>query len=253
MAETSDDAASPDADKHRFHTTQWNLVLAAGRTPTPASRKALSTLCEIYWYPLYAFARRQGYQADDALDLTQGFFARLLERNDIASADQSRGRFRSWLLAAFKHYMANEYHKSTAQKRGGGQKVLSIDFSVDEAEGRYKLEPAHQMTAERVFDRRWALTLLDQVLQRLKRDLEGAGKAKLFAKLKPFLTAGANEGPYREVAAELGMSEGAVKVAVHRLRRKYRDLLADEIAQTVERPEEIEQEIGHLLASLSGG
>lgn len=235
-------------ERHRFHTTHWSLVVAAGHAPTTEARKALSRLCEIYWYPLYAFVRRQGQNAENALDLTQGFFTRLLEKKDIASADQSRGRFRSWLLAAMKHFMANEYYKNQAQKRGGGKRVLS--FEMQDAEDRYRLEPSHEMTPERIFDRRWALTILEQVLRSLEEQMKRAGKQKQFEKLKAFLTTEDSHTPYARIAVELSMSEGAVKVAVHRLRRKYRELLTGEIANTVDSQDDVPGEIEHLLACL---
>lgn len=226
-------------------------MLAAGQKPNTESRRALAHLCGIYWYPLYAFVRRQGHDANDAMDLTQGFFTRLLERNDIASADQQRGRFRSWLLASLKHYLANEWHRANAQKRGGGMKVLSFDLNPEDAESRYKLEPSTDITAEKIFDRRWALTLLDQVLGRLEAEMKQEGKGDVFDAFKPFLTAEGTEATYQQIAKKLSSTEGAVKVAVHRLRRRYRDLLKAEIAHTVEAEEQIEQEIDHLLASLS--
>jgi RNA polymerase sigma-70 factor (ECF subfamily) len=238
-------------DRVRFNTTRWTLVLAAGRAPTAQSRRALAQLCEIYWYPLYAFVRRQGQDANDALDLTQGFFARLLEKNDIASADRQRGRFRSWLLAAMKHFMANEWHKQRAQKRGGGKPVLSFDVDLGDAEDRYRMEPSHELTAEKIFDRRWALTLLGQVLGQLQREMESEGKGKQFEKLKQFLTGDRGDQPYKAVGKELSMSEGAVKVAVHRLRKRYRDLLRQEIAETVEGEEQVEEEISSLFAALA--
>ena len=252
MSDAEDRIDLPPAGPRHFATTRWTLVAAAGKQATPEARKALSELCALYWYPLYAFVRRRGYDADEALDLTQGFFARLIEKNDLADADQTRGRFRSWLLASVKHFLANEWDRATAQKRGGGRAVFSLDIDADDAEGRYKREPAHHLTPERVFDRRWALTTLEQTLAALQRASEREGKAGLFEALRPTLTSDATGDvtPYRDVADRLGMTEGAVKVAAHRLRRQYRDLLRQGIAETVERPEDVDDEIRDLFAAL---
>ena len=246
---------SPDsapAGPRQFATTRWTLVAAAGRSATPEARKALSELCRLYWYPLYAFVRRRGCDADEALDLTQGFFTRLIEKNDLADADPNRGRFRSWLLASVKHFLANQWDRATAQKRGGGRAVYSIDIDPDDAERRYRHEPAHALTPERVFDRRWALTLLEQALGELEAQCGREGKAALFEALRPTLTADslADAAPYRAVADRLGMSEGAVKVAAHRLRRDYRDVLRRNIAETVSTPQDVDDEIRDLFAAL---
>jgi RNA polymerase sigma-70 factor (ECF subfamily) len=209
----------------------------------------MASLCETYWYPVYAYVRRQGGDADEALDLTQGFFARLLEKRDLAGVDRGRGRFRSWLVAAVKHYLANERDRSRADKRGGGRPALSID--ADDAESRYRLEPSHDVTAERVFERRWALTLLEQVLSALREESAAGGKAELFEALKECIGGRPGDSRYREVATELGMAEGAVRMAAHRLRKRYRELLRQHIAQTVETPEQIEEEIAFLFQAVS--
>ena len=234
---------------------------SAGRAGTAESRHALEVLCGLYWYPLYAFVRQQGHGADDAGELTQEFFLRLLARNDFAAADPNRGRFRSWLLGALKHFLADERDRSRAQKRGGGRRVGSIEAVGDrrttgpadlrEAESRYAAEPAHSVTPERVFDRRWALALLREVLAQLRAEMEGGGKGPTFEALKEFIGGGADGRAYRDVADLLGTTEGAVKVAVHRLRRRYQDLLRQQIAQTVEAPDEVEDEIRHLFAALA--
>jgi RNA polymerase sigma-70 factor (ECF subfamily) len=204
-------------------------------------------LCRVYWYPVYAYTRHRGWSHAEAQDLTQEFFTRLLEKDVLASVDEGRGRFRSFLLAACKNFLSNERDRARAQKRGGGRHLLSLDFST--AEGRYRSEPAFAETPARLFERRWALTLLDQVLDRLRQENEAAGKGRLFASLKVFLTG--DGGPsYAEVAAELGSSEGAIKVAIHRLRGRYRDLLREEIAQTVESAEQIEDEIQALFRAV---
>ncbi len=233
----------------RFATTHWSLIAAARDGSASQARAALAALCAAYWYPLYAFIRRQGHNADEAQDLTQGFFARLLEKDFLAAIDRDKGRFRSFLLAACKHFLANEHDRAHAQKRGGGREPLSLDFHT--AEGRYGLEPADTLTPERLFDRQWALTLLDQVLARLRTEFRQADKAALFERLKGFLMGEKSTTPYAQLAAELGMTEGAVKVAVHRLRRRYRDLLQEEIGRTVRDPAEVKEEIADLFAALA--
>ncbi|HZN66003.1 MAG TPA: sigma-70 family RNA polymerase sigma factor [Tepidisphaeraceae bacterium] len=244
--------AHPAGNAH-FATTRWTLVVAAGAARpdgTPEARKALSELCALYWYPVYAYVRRRGKNAEDSLDLTQGFFTRLIEKNDLAAADPARGRFRGWLLASVKNYLANEWDRVTARKRGGGRSILSID--ADDAEDRYRREPAHHLTPERIFDRRWALTLLERALSALQSECERDGKAGLFAALKPTLTGDGRDpsNPYRDLAEVLGMTEGSVKVAAHRLRRRYRDLLRLHIAETVGRPEDVDDEIRDLFAAV---
>lgn len=206
----------------------------------------MEKLCAIYWYPLYAFVRRRGHSAHDAQDLTQGFFARLLEKKDLASVDRARGRFRSFLLAALEHFLINEWHRARTQKRGGATVLFSFD-ALD-AESRLRHEPATD-SPEQIYDRRWAMTLLDQVMARLRTEMAGAGKLAHFEALKFCLTG--ERTAYAEVGARLAMSEGAVKVAVHRLRERYRALLRAEIAETVATPEEIEDELRALLAALS--
>ena len=234
-----------------FARTHWSVVLAAGRSDQDSvrARDALEKLCRAYWFPIYAFVRRHGRSPHDAQDLTQEFFARLLEKNYLAGADRAKGRFRSFLLGAVKHFLANEWDKARAQKRGGGKSPVPIDFSS--AETSFGVEPADQWTAEKMFDRRWALALLEQVLRRLRDDYVRDGKEKLFEQLKPTLTEASRSVPYAEIAARLGSTEGAVKVAVHRLRQRYRDILRAEIAQTVAGPEEVEDEIRNLFAALS--
>ena len=224
------------------------MVLAAGKGASPDADAALASLCQTYWYPLYAFVRRLGHQPADAQDLTQEFFARLLEKQYLRAADPERGRFRSFLLSAVKHFLSKERDRAKAHKRGGGRKVLPLDFEAGES--RYSLEPTHEITAEKVYERRWALTLLDQVFARLRDEFDRAGKRNEFDRLKVYLTGGAATLSYRDVAAELGMTEGAVKVAVHRLRRRYRDLVREEIAQTVAGPEDVDEELRHLFAAL---
>jgi len=234
-----------------FVTTHWSLVVSAGRNDTPHARDALENLCRAYWFPIYAFVRRQGHGPPDAQDLTQEFFARLLEKKQLAGADPAKGRFRSFLLASLKHFLANEWDKTRAQKRGGGQKLIPIDVATAETSGG--LEPADGLTAEKIFERRWALTLLDQVLRRLRAEYVRDGKENLFEQLKPTLTETSRTIAYAEIATRLGTNEGAVKVAVHRLRQRYREVLRAEIADTVASPGEVEDEIRNLFAALAGG
>ncbi len=233
-----------------FVTTHWSVVLSAREKGSSASRQALETLCRSYWYPLYVYVRRQGYPAEEAQDLTQEFFSRLLAKDYLKSVDREKGRFRSFLLVALKRFLINEWEKARAQKRGGGQAALSLDTSV--AEDRYRIEPADEMTADRVYERRWALTLLDQTMARLRAEFEQAGKRDEFDHLKIFLTAGRGDVSYRQLAEDLAMGEGALRVAVHRMRRRFRELFRDEIAQTVASQDEIEEEVRHLMSVLAG-
>ena len=226
------------------------MVLAAGQRSSPDSEQALASLCQVYWYPLYAFVRRQGHQPAEAQDLTQEFFSRLLEKEYLQAADQQRGRFRSFLLTVLKRFLANHRQRAAAQKRGGGAVVLSLDF--DTAERRLRLDPSHECTPQVIFERQWALTLLDRVLERLGEDYIEHGKGELFERLKRFLQGDDGAETYREIAAQLGMSEGSIKVAVHRLRQRYGRLLRHEIAQTVGGEEEVDDELGHLLAAIRG-
>lgn len=230
-----------------FATTRWSLVAAARDPAAPDSRQALADLCRAYWYPVYAYVRRRGHGHHAAQDLTQAFFTRLLARNDLAAADQTRGRFRSFLLTACQHFLANEHDRDTAKKRGGGKAHVPLDF--EGADGRYSLEPADETTPERLFDRRWALELLDRAVTELRAEYEQSGRGKLFDALKDSLAGGAEAG-YAELAAGLGMTEGAVKVAVHRLRQRYKDRLRAVIADTVATPEEVDDEIRALFAAL---
>jgi RNA polymerase sigma-70 factor (ECF subfamily) len=234
----------------RFETTRWSMILAAGKAGDDGAREALARLCETYWYPLYAHARRKGNPPEVAEDLTQGFFAELLEKGWVGAADPQRGRFRTFLLTAFRRHLSRARDRDGAKKRGGDRRRLSLDF--EDGERRYSLEPVHDLTAERVFDRRWALTLLDRVLGLLRERMEECGRERQFAALRPFLPGGGEGRPYAEIAGELGLTEGAVKVAVHRLRARYRDLLRAEIGETVEDPGRVDDEIRDLMAALAG-
>jgi RNA polymerase sigma-70 factor (ECF subfamily) len=235
-------------DRDRFATTHWSLVLAASRRAAADAADALATLCAHYWYPLYAHVRRRGHDAEEAQDLVQEFFARLLEHDDLQAADQRRGRFRSFLLAALDHFLANEWRRGRAQKRGGGHKPLALDFARGEA--RYLREPCHTMTAERVYERHWALTLIERAVAGLREEFAEAGKLDQFDRLKPYLGGGEGTVPYREIAGAQGISEGAVKVSVHRMRRRCRELVRAEIAQTVAGPKDLEDELRDLFAAV---
>ncbi|HVM61987.1 MAG TPA: sigma-70 family RNA polymerase sigma factor [Verrucomicrobiae bacterium] len=231
----------------RFAATRWTVVLTAGQGASPQAGRALEQLCRAYWYPLYAYVRRRGYDVHEAEDLTQEFFARLLAKNYLAGVDPSKGKFRSFLLASLKHFLANEWDRAHAAKRGGGQPLLPLD--TQSAETRYRQEPADELTAEKLLERQWALALLDQVLDRLQAEFAADGKSEQFDQLKLFLTEGKGATSYAAMATKLGTTEGAVKVAVHRLRRRYRELLREEIAHTVASPAEIDEEIRHLFAA----
>lgn len=244
-----------------FFTTRWSVVAAAGRglagQPPPAdARAALQELCSAYWPPLYAYARRAGAAPGDAADQVQDFFARLLEKGDLAAADPARGRFRAWLLAAFRHHAANLRDRERAAKRGGGRRALPLPgglaLDADKAESRYAPEPSHARTPEREFERRWALQVLERALERLAAEQARAGRAQAFARLRPYLSPGGDEAPYAQVAAELGRSEGALKVAVHRLRRRYGELLRAEVAGTLDDPREVQAELAALMEALGG-
>ncbi|HEX4606900.1 MAG TPA: hypothetical protein VH092_01720 [Urbifossiella sp.] len=230
-----------------FATTRWSLVAAATDPADPHAREALDDLCRVYWFPVYAFARRRGHDHHAAQDLTQGFFARMLEKNDLAAADRTRGRFRSYLLAACQHFLTNQHDHETAKKRGGGRTRVPLDLAG--ADDRFAHEPADGETPERAFDRQWALGLLERVLADLRAEYAASGRAVLFDGLKGCL-AGGTDAPYADLASGLRMTEGAVKVAVHRLRQRYRDRLRGLIADTMATPEEVGEEIRDLFAAL---
>jgi RNA polymerase sigma factor (sigma-70 family) len=236
-------------DRAPFVTTQWSVVLAAGGCDTRVALGALEQLCRDYWTPLYAYVRRVGHSREEAEDLTQGFFAQLLERRTMARADPARGRFRSFLLGSLKHYLAHEWEKARALKRGGHARLLPLEF--DTAESRCAQAVAPGDTPDQAFDRQWALTLLDVVLGRLEKDYVDSGRSDIFLALKQTLSGGCDEISYRDLGRRLGLSEGAIKVAVHRLRRRYRELLRDEVARTIDGTEAVEQELRHLFAALT--
>jgi RNA polymerase sigma-70 factor (ECF subfamily) len=234
----------------RFPSTCWGRILQAGDPAAPESRAALEALCRDYWYPLYAFVRRKGHDPETAQDLVQGLFASLLERDDLRALHPQRGRFRSFLMACCTHYLARHHQRERVARRGGGRVAVSIDALA--AESRFGGEPAHDLTAERLFERRWALTLLDHVLAGLDAEMARSGKQALYERLRPALAGDEGAPSYAVVADDLGLSVGAVKMAAHRLRAKYRERLREEIARTVAEPSEIDAEIRDLLAMLGG-
>jgi RNA polymerase sigma factor (sigma-70 family) len=239
--------STPSGDG-RFATTRWGLIAVAREGQSHEARQALSELCRAYWYPIYAYIRRTGHEADAAQDLTQEFFAAWLERDLLQSVAADKGRFRSFLLAACKNFLANHRQQVRALKRGENRMLVSLDLR--DAEGRYLREPSHELTAERLYDRRWALTLLENVLARLGAEMEQAGKKPLFDRIAPALLGTGGSAPYAVIGAELGMTEGAVKVAAHRLRGRYRQLLSDEVGSTIDDCERVDEEIRDLFAAL---
>jgi RNA polymerase sigma-70 factor (ECF subfamily) len=232
-----------------FVTTRWTVIATAGGSSSPEARRALTELCTAYWYPLYAYVRRKGMQPAEAQDLTQAFFTELLEKQRLQMADQQRGRFRSFLLASLNHFLANQWRQAHTLKRGGACQQLPLDFTTGEE--RYVQEPAHEQTPERIFERKWAVTLLDNTLSGLREEYAAAGKTRLFEVLKSHLGGSDERTPYDELARQLEMSAGALKVAAHRLRKRYRELLRQEIAETVASADEIEDELRALFLAVS--
>jgi RNA polymerase sigma-70 factor (ECF subfamily) len=240
---------NPAAPPAQFASTHWSLVLLARDRRSPAADEALAALCRAYWYPLYVYIRRRIGSADEAEELTQEFFTRLLQDDFLANVDQSRGRFRAYLLACCNHFLANERDRARALKRGGGRPTLSLDFRA--ADQRYGHEPADTLTPQRLFERRWALLLLDATLERLRGEFHQAGKGPLYERLKATLLGDQGAVGYGLVAADLGMTEAAVKKAAQRLKQRYREVLCDEIAATVDGPERVDEEIRDLFAALA--
>lgn len=240
--------APQERDRAGFNATRWTVVMAAARgNDSPRAAEALAELCRTYWYPLYAFLRRHGHASHEAEDLTQAFFAKLLDRDFLANLDRHKGKFRSFLLSSLKHFLSDERDRASAQKRGGGRRVISLN-GLD-AENRYRLEPSHDLSPEKMYEKQWALSVLEHVLSRLQAKWAAAGKLALFEHLQPTLAAG-RATPYEEIARRLGTTEGAIKSAAHRLRRQYRALLIEEISQTVTAPGEVEGEIRYLMSCL---
>lgn len=237
------------SSRPRFATTHWSVVLAASKSSSPEQRQALETLCQSYWLPLYVYLRRRGNNANRAEEYTQAFFAYLLEKRSVRFADPQRGKFRAFLLASLKHFLSDRHDYDQAKKRGGGQKRLSLDF--ENAETQYALEPVDRLTPEKLFERSWAMAVLDRAMARLQAEATSAKEKRRLEHLRLYLTARQDAVPYADMGEKLGMTEGAMRVAVHRLRRRYRDALRDEIAQTVSTEEEINQEIRHLFSALA--
>jgi RNA polymerase sigma factor (sigma-70 family) len=231
-----------------FATTEWSVVVAAGDENTSVAQKAIATLYGTYWYPLYAYARRRGHPAEDARDVVQGFFVSLLERRDFARLERERGRFRAFLLASLKHFLANDFARRRALKRGGGTDVRALSF--DDAEERYVREPADPMTPEMLYERRWALTVIDQVLVTLRMEWRQQGREPLFEELRECLLGTRPRGGYAATAARLAMSEGAVKTAVHRLRRRFQAELHGKVIATLCEPDDADDEIRSLIRAL---
>ncbi len=229
-------------------TTHWSVVLAAGQKENPQSAEALERLCKIYWYPLYAYVRRKGHDVPEAQDLIQDFFASLLQKGWLEKVDPKKGRFRSYLICAMDHFLANHWRRAAAAKRGGGRPLLSLD---DTAEKRYAAEAATDLTPEKLYERRWALSLLERALHRLHQEYATTDRGTLYDSLKQFLSAEPEAGDYERVSAQLGISHGAVSTAVYRLRQRYQALVREDVAQTVDRREEIEDEIRSLVAALT--
>jgi len=234
----------------QFATTHWSVVLAAQQGDSLQAAEVLEKLCRTYWYPLYVFIRRSGHDEEAAKDLTQGFFEHFLEKNYLRQVDREKGKFRSFLLASVKHFLANERDRANTSKRGGDYAFVPWDKAA--LENQILLEALPDLPAEKIYERQWALTLLDQVFARLREECAAAGKAQLFEALGMYLSGEKSTESYAEVAPRLNMTAGSVQVAVHRLRRRYGELLRAEIAHTVSRPEEIDEEIHHLFAALRG-
>ncbi|MHB8524141.1 MAG: RNA polymerase sigma factor [Limisphaerales bacterium] len=239
------DPVSASASPGVFATTHWSVVLMAGQSDSPHAAEAQEKLCRTYWYPLYVYVRRQGNSPEDAQDLTQEFFARLLVKNNLAKADRDRGKFRTFLPGSLKNFLVNEWKRAGRLKRGGGVEFLSIDANV--AEDRYAAEPANEFNPDAAYEQSWAVTLIERVLAVLRQEYTAADKARLFEELKGFIWGGKSAASYAEIAGRLNPTEGSLKVAVHRLRQRFRELLRAEVANTVARPEDVDGELRHLI------
>ena len=232
-----------------FATTHWTVVMAAGASDTTRARAALDELCQLYWYPLYAYVRRRGSSPEDAEDLTQEFFRTLLEKEYLKAADRDKGRFRTFLLVALKRFLANDWDRASAQKRGGGLEHVSLDTSS--AETQYQVEVANEASAERIYDRRWAFALLGKTMARLRAEFVSSGKQDEFEQIKECLTADRGSLDYGALSRRTGLSEGALRVGIHRLRKRFREIFREEVSQTVATPAEIHAEMQHLMAALA--
>jgi RNA polymerase sigma-70 factor (ECF subfamily) len=240
---------APTAPGDIFATTHWSVVLAAGRRHSPQADRALEKLCRTYWFPLYAYVRRHGHNKEDAEDSVQAFFARFLKKNHLGDLNAEHGRFRAFLLAALKHFLINEWKHGARLKRGGGVPPLSLDWQT--ADTKFQVADSREPSPDQAFDREWALALLAKVIERLQAECNDDGRAEQFAQLKIFLTAGKGEGSHAAAAQALGMNETAVRVAVHRLRKRYRELLREEIAQTLADPAQVDAEMQALFGAFS--
>ncbi len=245
-----DSHSGPEAHGGALATTHWSVVLAAGDAQSPQATAALELLCRTYWYPLYAYLRHRGYSHEDAQDLTQGYLLQLLQRQSFARLDRSKGRFRSFLLAGLNYFLADQYDRARAQKRGGGHPIFSLDAQT--ADRRYRLEAVDERSPDKLFERSWALALLDCVLARLEQEFREAGKAELFERLRVFLVADRGQETYADVAEGAGMTGEAVRKAVHRMRQRYYELFREAIAQTVADPAEVEEEMHYLCRVIAG-
>jgi RNA polymerase sigma-70 factor (ECF subfamily) len=250
MRPHGENSNSREVCRDQFATTRWSIVLTAGHPSSADADQALQALCQAYWYPLYFYVRRRVSDAEEARDLTQAFFARLLEKNYIRPATPERGRFRAFLLTAFKHFLSHEWDRAKAQKRGGGRQPISLDF--DGADSRFRLEPYTELTPDEIYERQWAISLLQNVMDRLAAEFADGGKAAHFNLLKDFIVGDPGHRTYAEVAVKLGISPAAVKMAASRMRRRYRELLRDQIANTVASTEDVDEEIRDLFTALGG-
>jgi len=244
------DSPADAPQRSLFVTTHWSIVLRAGRGDTTHAHEALEKLCRTYWYPIYACVRRRGHSPEDAQDLTQAFFLRLLEQQSLANANPQLGRFRSFLLGALNHFLIDEWKRARTQRRGSGRQILSLDWAA--AEQRFDMEPADPATPDKAFDKNWATALLEEVLKQLEGEYQCEGKLEAFQTLKQTLTGEREAQPYNILAEKLGIGDGAVRVAVHRLRKRYRALLEAEIANTVNSPDEVKQEMAYLFEMMAG-
>jgi RNA polymerase sigma factor (sigma-70 family) len=251
MSTTAANKAEGLPNRQSFDTTHWSVIVSAADTAAPGAQAALETLCKTYWYPLYTYVRRQGHSPEDAQDLTQQFFAAFLERKNFRLADPQRGQFRSFLLTSLKHFLVNEWERCTAQKRGGGKALLPLDTVA--AESLYRQESSHELPADRVYERTWALEMLRRVRDRLAQEYSAEGKSKRFVQLEQFLPGQKGEVTYAEAARQLGVPEGTLKSDVNRLKKRYGHILRAEIAQTVSSLDEINDELRHLIDVVSSG
>ena len=235
----------------RFPTTKWTLVNSANSREDPGVRSALSDLCEAYWPPLYAFVRMKGLNKEDAQDMVQGFFERLLTKDDLVGVDRGRGRFRSYLMGAINHYMADEWDRAKALKRGGGAGHVSLGFDFEKVERQFEMQAAGRSDPERIFNHRWAIELLNRVLEYLRAEYGQAGQLERYETLIPFVTGEQDDATYRDAGQLLGISEGAARVAAHRLKRRYKEAVREEVAATVSDERDVEEELLHLMQALS--